>query len=286
MPMKNSLFFVKFGILLTLVFLFVVCFSFSVKADAFLSSLEDVSITMSNGATTRYSDCRTDEFCLIQVGDRVYLTDSHTVPANPLLLSTSEVFTSLTIVSSSSRYTSFFVEVVEWNYSYEFDLDGHSFISSFSSPSLIFVSQDDMEIVVNSASGIYIYFIDNDAAETSLTYEDGYWDGRSDGIDIGSSLYFTDVYDGYSPDGVLRPDGVDDGAFDSGYIEGHTQGIIDSGDNVAELLDFVPAVLGIIIAFFFQLSSISALGISALDILGTLFAISLVLFAFKVFLSK
>lgn len=72
-------------------------------------------------------------------------------------------------------------------------------------------------------------------------------------------------------------------AFDAGFDEGKSVGILESGELKADIINFIPGVLGSIFMFFFQIGQISLLGISILDILGILVLISGLIFLIKFF---
>lgn len=66
----------------------------------------------------------------------------------------------------------------------------------------------------------------------------------------------------------------------------YSQGQADANANVIALKGFIPAILGTVFAFFFQVASIGVLGISILDIIGALFGIVILLFVIKMLLGK
>jgi len=72
---------------------------------------------------------------------------------------------------------------------------------------------------------------------------------------------------------------------DRSYLAGQ-QDIIDNGTNTAQLIQFVPGVLGVMFGFFMQIANISVMGISILDILSAFLGIIVVLMLFKVFMKR
>jgi len=81
---------------------------------------------------------------------------------------------------------------------------------------------------------------------------------------------------GYDDNGTIIPG---ENAYDLGYSRA-TQ---ESGELKANIIDFVPGVLGAIFMFFFQLGQIGILGITILDILGIIVLISGLIFLIKFF---
>lgn len=129
-----------------------------------------------------------------------------------------------------------------------------------------------------------------------LTYDDGYNDGLDHGYNDGYNDGLDDGYnDGYDyGEAVGYSDGYDDskeqyGYYDKGeYYTGnyaYNKGFNEGADtNIkADIINFVPGVLGAIFMFFFQISQIGILGITILDVLGLLVLISALIFVIKFF---
>src|SRR5690554_1358082 len=100
------------------------------------------------------------------------------------------------------------------------------------------------------------------------------WYSFQDGYDYGYEYGMNDY--GYDDNGIIIPG---ENAYDLGYARG-TQ---ESGELKAQIIDFVPGVLGAIFMFFFQLGQIGILGITILDILGIIVLISGLIFLIKFF---
>lgn len=66
----------------------------------------------------------------------------------------------------------------------------------------------------------------------------------------------------------------------SRYAEGRAS--VESDNNA--LIDYIPGILGVVVAFFFQIASISFAGVSILDVLVAMFAVVVGLMIFKMFL--
>src|SRR5690554_4938134 len=150
---------------------------------------------------------------------------------------------------------------------------------------------------------IQVYDYDGSNHIYNQGYDRGYIDGKQVGYEEGRSDYgeyfppgssdgmsgwysFQDGYDygyeygmndyGYDDNGIIIPG---QNAYDLGYSRG-TQ---ESGELKANIIDFVPGVLGAIFMFFFQLGQIGILGITILDILGIIVLISGLIFLIKFF---
>jgi hypothetical protein len=119
-----------------------------------------------------------------------------------------------------------------------------------------------------------------------IAYIDGYTDGLSDGYTDGLS----DGYEGGYDDGLYDYHtgiyGTLDPTLGSSYQQGRTDYQQSSDNDVSILIDFLPGILGVFVGFFFQLASISALGISILDLLAAMFGIAVALALFKLFFGR
>ncbi len=130
----------------------------------------------------------------------------------------------------------------------------------------------ELSILAISGSGI---IVESDLYDYLTDYVDTIISGRIDyayqrGYDNGKIDY------GYDYNGTIIPG---QNAYDNGYAKG-TQ---ESGDLKAQIINFVPGVLGSIFMFFFQLGQIGILGITILDILGIVVLISGLIFLIKFF---
>lgn len=124
-----------------------------------------------------------------------------------------------------------------------------------------------------------------------MQYDEGYQDGKAAGILEGQEIGYEEGYQD---------------ALDFLIYELHQKGFTNFGDynlldqtsytyligrqsvprdNMA-ITDFIPGLMGVVFGFFFQLASISVMGISLLDILVLLFALGVVLLILKIFTGK
>lgn len=100
--------------------------------------------------------------------------------------------------------------------------------------------------------------------------------GRESGFNAGYDKGYNEAKDSYAY--------VDNGEYYTGnyaYNKGYNDGV--DTDVKAEIINFVPGVLGAIFMFFFQLGQIGILGITILDVLGLLVLISALIFVIKFF---
>lgn len=102
------------------------------------------------------------------------------------------------------------------------------------------------------------------------SYEEGLEDGYNDGLTDGRNEF------GYRDEDTLYS------ATLWGYME-YQRGLSQGQSDTLALQNMIPGVLGTMIAFFFQMASISVLGVSVLDILVLFFGIGIVLLVFKTF---
>ena len=101
--------------------------------------------------------------------------------------------------------------------------------------------------------------IDEESVQSA--YESGYDDAKND-----YGYLMNGVYETASSWGQSR------------YNDGLAQG----DANALSLQNMIPGVLGVFIAFFFQMASISVLGVSVLDLLALMFGVGVALLIFKV----
>lgn len=75
--------------------------------------------------------------------------------------------------------------------------------------------------------------------------------------------------------------------YDLGYAQGFSRGLANAtGTGVNAVTAFIPQMLGVTFAFFFQILSFQVFGVSALTILGTLLALSIGILTFKLFFGR
>ena len=182
-----------------------------------------------------------------------------------------------TFSSTNSRYSILQIGQLELNifeYSYEFE------ISKGLSYEIQFIQTDDllysgMTIILDYVSqpSDYMYFriYDNNYAEFNRvqTYNEGFSNGR----DIGRNEY------------AIESDGEIYTASEWGVIQ-YNLGLAQGPENTLAIRNMIPGILGVTFAFFFQLASVSFLGISALDLLGAVITIATSIFIIRIFLNR
>jgi hypothetical protein len=136
----------------------------------------------------------------------------------------------------------------------------------------------------------------------SRYYGSGVSDGYDEGLEFG--LIQTDTYDVYNIGYELGYQNASDEAFKLGsetygiYYDGqlltasqygnikYNQGLAQGPEDTLAIRNMIPGILGITFAFFFQLASISFLGISALDLIAGVITIATAIFIMRIFLNR
>jgi hypothetical protein len=108
-------------------------------------------------------------------------------------------------------------------------------------------------------------------------YQQGYDAGELNGFEGAQSIYGILVNGTYQ---TAQQYSIT--SFNDGYAEGLTQG----STNALAIRNMIPGILGVTFAFFFQLASISFLGISALDLIGAVITIATSIFIIRIFLNR
>jgi hypothetical protein len=137
---------------------------------------------------------------------------------------------------------------------------------------LISITYDPQDI----PGDLYVSILNqNLAVEQDVTnaFNSGYSNGAIDGYNEAIEDYAI-IYNGSyitaSQWGTLQ------------YQEGLSQG----PENTLAIRNMIPGILGVTFAFFFQLASISFLGISALDLIGAMITIATSIFIIRIFLNR
>jgi hypothetical protein len=116
-------------------------------------------------------------------------------------------------------------------------------------------------------------------------------------INFNSIPNFSDYFDSYYDAGYERGSqdyGIVDGddfltADEWGVLQyniGYSNGLDQGPENTLAIRNMIPGILGVTFAFFFQLASISFLGISALDLIGAVITITTVIFIIRIYLNR
>ena len=96
-----------------------------------------------------------------------------------------------------------------------------------------------------------------------------------------SQAIFTQGYESGKQDYGYLYNGVYQNANTWGQQQ-YQNGLSQGSEDTLALQNMIPGVLGVMIAFFFQLASISVLGVTILDVIALIFGIGVLLFVFKV----
>lgn len=178
--------------------------------------------------------------------------------------------------STNSRYSILEIGPLVFNiffYDYEF---GFTKTSTDITIDMVFTNdpfwQGTFEIAFTADEQDYmeIRIKDNDA---DSTYEAGLNDGYNKGYEDSKEVY------GYFNNDEWFT------ALDWG-IEQYQSGLSQGPQDALAIRNMIPGILGIFIAFFFQIASVTVLGISALDIIALIFGIAVTLFLIRVFLNR
>lgn len=123
------------------------------------------------------------------------------------------------------------------------------------------------EVDLNTLTKVDLFYFSN--------YEKDYNNGFIAGLETGKA---EGIEEGYSKG---REDGYTIGSKE-GEEKGYQKGLKEGLEDKYTLLTFVPSILGSFFMFFYQIGTISILGISILDILSVMFAIGLSIFLIRI----
>jgi hypothetical protein len=129
----------------------------------------------------------------------------------------------------------------------------------------------DVNVKLYNASQQYITAFKNNYLVNYEGYNEGYEDGRQEGYIEGATIY-----------GYVDENGDYYSATSWGLQE-YQRGLNQGASDTLSLQNMIPGVLGVFLAFFFQVMSISVLGVSILDIIVLMFGVAVVLLLFKTF---
>jgi hypothetical protein len=184
-----------------------------------------------------------------------------------------------TFSSSNPRYSILQIGQIELNiyeYSYViyFDKDfGQSGTITFEFTTLDPLYDDLIVVQYISFNQDYMYFRIYDNAYDEFNRTQVYNEGFSNG-----SLRSRNEF-------AIESDGQIYTASEWGVIQ-YNLGLAQGPQNTLAIRNMIPGILGITFAFFFQLASISFLGISALDLIGALITIATSIFIIRIFLNR
>lgn len=180
------------------------------------------------------------------------------------------------INSTNSRYSILEIGPLVFNiffYDYEFDFTKTStdiIIDMVSTNDPFWQGTFEIAFTADEQDYMEIRIKDNDAISA---YDAGLNDGYTKGYEDSKEVY------GYFNDNEWYS------ALDWG-IEQYQSGLSQGPQDALAIRNMIPGILGIFIAFFFQIASVTVLGISALDIIALIFGIAVTLFLIRVFLNR
>jgi hypothetical protein len=184
-----------------------------------------------------------------------------------------------TFHSTNPRYSILQIGQIELNiFEYTYVIDLTKTVDNFI---FDFAGSDDptfdslvLALDISSQSwggGMYFRIYDNDYAEFNRIQS--YNEGFSNGRDIGRNEY------------AIEDDGEIYTASEWGVIQ-YNLGLAQGPENTLAIRNMIPGILGITFAFFFQLASVSFLGISALDLIAGVITIATAIFIMRIFLNR
>lgn len=271
-----------FGIILSMFFIYDVSVNASSYWDFDLSygtqstfNVQDQQIDMTyslNGASGTYSYYLSLDFYQTFQGLAIYDYDGNGPLGNGTLPNGYYKITSG--VNSAFRYLYIgYLEFDIYQYNYDFELvkTGNSltiYWSDTNDPNYENLNGNDVDVVISGIDlddwYLMVYnelYIADEEAYKQAGYNIGYDDAKSD-------------Y-GYLVNGVWV-------AASSWGQSRYNDGLAQGDANALSLQNMIPGVLGVFIAFFFQMASISVLGVSVLDLLALMFGVGVALLIFKV----
>jgi hypothetical protein len=129
----------------------------------------------------------------------------------------------------------------------------------------------DLRLQFWNPEDLYITAFKNNYLVNYEGYAEGYEDGRQEGYIEGATIY-----------GYVDENG-DYYSAESWGLQEYQRGLNQGAGDTLSLQNMIPGVLGVFLAFFFQVMSISVLGVSILDIIVLMFGVAVVLLLFKTF---
>lgn len=147
----------------------------------------------------------------------------------------------------------------------------------------------DVYTNVNGSRDIYIIQTDDpkyqlDLFISDVTADNSNWKLKDDSQDSVTQAFESGYSQGQSDYGYLV-NGVWVNANDWGN-DRYNDGLAQGPQDALAIRNLIPGVLGVMIAFFFQIASISVLGISVLDIIALTLGITVTMFLLRVFLNR
>lgn len=234
---------------------------------------QEIDMTYSlNGASGTFSYFLTYDFYQTFQGLAIYDYDGNGPLGNGTLPNGYYKITSG--VNSAFRYLYIgYLEFDIYQYNYDFELvkTGNSlsiYWNDTNDPNYENLSGNDVDVVISGIDlddwYLMVYnelYVADEEAYKQAGYNSGYDDAKSDYGYLVNGVWITASSWGQSR-----------------YNDGLAQG----DANALSLQNMIPGVMGVFIAFFFQMASISVLGVSVLDLLALMFGVGVALLIFKV----
>jgi hypothetical protein len=183
-----------------------------------------------------------------------------------------------TIHSTNPRYSILQIGQIELNifeYTYEFELFKGSNTYEIEFIETTDPLYDGIYIILDEVSSPsdYMYFRIYDNAYTEIDRIQSFNEGYQNGFDRATNEF------------AIESNGELYTASEWGVIQ-YNLGLEQGPENTLAIRNMIPGILGITFAFFFQLASVSFLGISALDLIGAVITIATSIFILRIFLNR
>lgn len=253
---------------------------FSLKAASVEVILKDVQVKKDGVVVPLYWNYQDDGYYYLDFdGAKSY--DNGLLSLINSILSISSQFTILEIYNYSDLYSEFIIDLSKINGEFYFIYEdsGPGFITLdveytyrtiFTHTFLTVGDQSGFRIKDNNFS-----LVDSEAYKMGKS--SGLIDGRLQGYDNGYAAAQSYFYDSYYDIGY-------EAAKLEYYMPRYNAGLAASSDAKLSLFSFIPSILGVSFGFFMQLASIEFLGISILELIVAMFAMTMGLLLFKIFL--
>jgi hypothetical protein len=181
-----------------------------------------------------------------------------------------------TFVSSNPRYSKLRIGQIEldiynWSYVVTFYKDVDELFFEFTTSDPLY---DDLILIYYpSSNNDFMYFRIYDNSYEEINYISTYNEGFENGYFSSRNQFSIKVLDRIYT------------ASEWGVIQ-YNLGLAQGPQNTLAIRNMIPGILGVTFAFFFQLASVSFLGISALDLIGAVITIATSIFIIRIFLNR
>jgi len=250
------------------------------EAQRYLTSLHIDMTYSTSGTSGTYTHFLTQPFTVYNNANLLYDVDGSGPMGNGGIPEGHYIINS----GVNPRYQYLYIGSLEfdvWNYYYEFELafttNGFTLYwegNGTNDGNYENLSGNDIDVDYSTRDmdDIWLYVYD-EVYSQNFTYDAGVEDGFINGYNEARSDYA--IYDSSNDTWI--------DAVDWGQIR-YQDGLGMGEGEALSLQNMIPGVLGVFIAFFFQVMSISVLGVSILDIIALMFGVAVVLLLFKTFI--